>query len=139
VIAHQLPLDGADAPIDPAAPPRLGRGSDATPVGGGALRRAIARAVARGDLPGIAAGYEALAAALAAALQLAAAIRELEEGIDVVTAAQGLRGAGTPPSASGLAAALAALLELAGESAKARQALAVADGRATLVEAPGLR
>lgn len=122
------------------APPerrRIARGSDPGAVGDDGLRRAIASALVRGDVPGIADGYAALAAALAHARRLAAAIHELEEGIDVITAGQGPTAASSSEPASRLVASLAALYELSGEPRKARRTLACTDGRVTLVGATG--
>jgi len=129
----------ADAPtrtctLSPARR-RVARGSDASAEGHVELRRAIAGALLRGDVPGIADAYRALAAALARELQLGAAICELEEGIDVITAGQGPTGAQASASLDQLVASLAALYERAGETDLARRAFESTDGRATLVGA----
>ena len=55
----------------------------------------------------------------------------------MVTAGDGLTGAGSLEPISRLAASLAALYELAGRPGKARRALACADGRGTLVGMTG--
>jgi serine/threonine protein kinase len=132
---------GPGAPIClPIAPPdshRVARGSDAGVAGQDELRRAIASALVQGDVRGIAEGYAALADTLAREHHLGAAIHELEEGIDVVTAGQGLIGADPDEPVSRLVASLAALYELTSEDGKARRALACADGRATLVSVAG--
>ncbi|MCC7000292.1 MAG: serine/threonine protein kinase [Deltaproteobacteria bacterium] len=60
------------------------------------LRRSIGAAIARGDLDEVVLAYHSLAGALVQAHQDEAALRELEEGIDVVTA-------GSSPEASRLA------------------------------------
>ena len=112
----------------------IARGSDTGSTGQPELRRAIAGALEHGDISGIASGYAALAAALAREQQLGAAICELEEGIDVVTAGQGPVGADVPESVDPLVASLAALYERTGEPQQARRVLASADGHATLVE-----
>jgi serine/threonine-protein kinase len=73
------------------------------------LRRDIASARSRGDAAAIAAGYAELAAQLAREQRVGAAIRELEEGVDVLTAGQGPPGADAPEPVQRLVSALAAL------------------------------
>jgi hypothetical protein len=110
-----------------AAPPRASSGSDAPtrncgsprrscargPLAGGPdpseLRAAIAGALIRGDAAAIADSYTELASLLARQKRLDAAIRELEEGIDVLTAGRGPRGADASEPVRRMAAALAAL------------------------------
>ncbi|HSK03417.1 MAG TPA: serine/threonine-protein kinase [Kofleriaceae bacterium] len=122
------------------APSRFARGSDAGGPGQQTqLRHAIARALVRGDLPEIAGGYVALAAALASEQRLGAAICELEEGLDVLTATQPPAGPEARAATDQLVASLAALYDLAGEPQKARRVFAREDARATVVErAPAL-
>lgn len=115
------------------APRHVAHGSDVDRAGRDALRRAIAQALVRGDLPEIARGYAALADELVRDRNLRAAICELEEGIDVVTAGRSSADASSEPVGR-LVATLATLYELAGEPRKARRFLASADGRGGLVE-----
>jgi serine/threonine-protein kinase len=125
--------------IAPPSHRRLARGSDATAAAssGGAieLRRAIGEALVRGDVAAIAGGYLALARALARDRHLGAAICELEEGIDVITAGRGPASADSREWVDQLVTSLAALYERADESGKARLTLSSTDSHATLVEA----
>jgi hypothetical protein len=73
------------------------------------LRRVIARGIARGDQAAIADGYARLASLLAREQRVGAAIRELEEGVDVLTAGGGRRAANAPAQVHRLVVALAAL------------------------------
>jgi serine/threonine-protein kinase len=73
------------------------------------LRRAIGAALVGGDRRAIADGYVMLANELARDHQVAAAIRELQEGIDVLTAGRGLPAPGVAAPVDQLATALARL------------------------------
>jgi hypothetical protein len=84
---------------------------------------AIARALQRGALDEIAEGYLELARTLVGAGQLAVAIRELEEGIDVVSVGRPVGTVGPAPSLARLLAGLAGLHGLAGDDASARRAV----------------
>jgi serine/threonine-protein kinase len=82
---------------------------------------AIARALQRGALDEIAEGYLELARALVGAGRLSVAIRELEEGVDVVSVGRPVGTARHAPSVARLLAGLAGLHGLAGDDASARR------------------
>jgi tRNA A-37 threonylcarbamoyl transferase component Bud32 len=100
-----------EAPTRNCGSPR--RSCSRGPLAGGPspeeLRAVIAGALIRGDAAAIAEGYTELASQLARQKRLDAAIRELEEGIDVLTAGQGPRAAVAAEPVRRLATALAAL------------------------------
>lgn len=73
------------------------------------LRRVISRGISRGDKAAIADGYARLASLLAREQRVGAAIRELEEGVDVLTAGGGPRAADAPAQVHRLVVALTAL------------------------------
>jgi len=129
------PASPSWAPRDPVEGYHFARGSSPDGVSQLELTRTIGGAIARGDVAAIANGYVALAAALAHELRLGAAICELEEGLDVVTAGQGPTGTDAPAAVDRLLASLAAVHELAGDPGKARRVLSSIDGRATVAEA----
>lgn len=82
---------------------------------------AIARALQRGALDEITEGYLELARALVGAGQLDVAIRELEEGIDVVSVGRPVGTVRHAPAVARLLAGLAGLHGLAGDDARARR------------------
>jgi hypothetical protein len=79
------------------------------------LRGAIGVAIVRGNVAQIADGYAKLAAALVRGKRIAAAIKELEEGIDLVTAGHGRTASRDPGPADQLIAALTALGDEVGD------------------------
>ncbi len=110
-----------EAPTRNCGVPQRRRYPRGTPPGGPdreELRAEIASGLMRGDVAAIADGYARLAALLAREQRLGAAIRELEEGIDVLTAGQGARGADAPDPVRRLVVALAALRRRAGRRAR---------------------
>lgn len=111
---------------------RFGRGSDVSGLQVTERRRAIGASIARGDIPGIARGYLRLATELASDGHHAAAARELEEGIDVISAGRGHRAAGVPAEVDELVFALANLYERAGLRERARRLVGPADRHRTL-------
>ena len=98
-----------DAPTRNCGSPR--RSCARGPLAGGTdpevLRGAIAAALIRGDAAAIADGYVELASELARRKRIASAVRELEEGVDVLTA--GASDEGSTEPVRRLVAALAAL------------------------------
>jgi serine/threonine-protein kinase len=95
------------------------------------LDRAIGEAIVRGDIDAIATGYRELARELANEQRFAAAVCELQEGIDLLSVGCS---AGSGP-VNQLVTALAALYEEAGERARARRTAASVDGHPTLASA----
>jgi serine/threonine protein kinase len=128
-LASRVPAGAASPPR-----PRFARGSDVGGPGQTQLRHAIAISLVRGDLPGLAGGYVALAAALTSEQRLGAAICELEEGLDVLTATRPPAGPEARAATDELIASLAALYDLAGEPQKARRVFAHEDARATIFD-----
>lgn len=116
----------------PRARSRLARGSDVDGLHLSELRRAVSRSITAGDVSAIAAGYLDLAAALTSDGHSSAAIRELEEGIDVLTAGRGQRAPDAPPEIDELVFALAELYERAGLRDRARRLVADAEQRRTI-------
>jgi hypothetical protein len=96
-----------------------------------ALDRAIGEAIVRGDVEAIADSYRDLARELASEQRFAAAVCELQEGIDILGAGSGASSA----PVNQLVSALAALYEEAGERARARRTAASLDGYPTLASA----
>lgn len=112
-------------------PGRFTRGSDASAFVRGVesspsddLRRTIANALARGDVTAIGDGYVALAETLVREQRISDAVRELEEGLDVLAA-------GDRPL-DPVVLALAALYDRIGDRPKARRLLATTDRHDTL-------
>lgn len=101
-----------------AQPARFAHGSEP--------RRTIAAALVRGDVGAIVHGYCELAAALVRQHRTLDAIRELEEGIDLVSDDQ------HPHAPDELLVTLAQLYERVGLCGKARRLFAITDRRATL-------
>ena len=113
-----------DTPTRAMPRKRFARGSDHQLGELALLRRRIGAALVAGDVAAVEDGYLALSGALARDHQFAAAVRELEEGIELL---------GTS-SSDQLAVALAALYEEAGQRQRARRAAARVDQRPTLGE-----
>lgn len=117
---------------------RIARGSDCSAGGQGErlaeARHAIGEALTRGDVVGIANGYMDLASTLARAERLTDAARELEQGIDVLSAGRGPTAPGVPKLVGRLALALAAIYEEIGERHQARRIAASADSHPTLID-----
>ena len=115
---------------------RIARGSDCRGAGRSAnleeLRAAVGKALASGDVAQIANDYIELANALSSERRFAAAVCELEEGIDLLTASRGPCALGTPQPVDRLVVALAALYEEAGDRQQARRVVATTDQRPTL-------
>ena len=119
------PLDSPTRNCSPALPrQRLARGSDHQIGDIERMRRRIGTALVGGDVGAIEDAYVGLANVLAKNRQFAAAVRELEEGMELL----GDRTTDT------LAVALAALYEEAGQRQRARKLAARADQRRTLAE-----
>lgn len=120
---------------------RFARGSDCGSSRRGAqieaMRREIGGALRRGDVAAIADGYLQLGNALVGDGQLASAIHELQEGIDVLTAGGDPRASDAPPAADRLAVALAALYEAAGDPQLARHVATSTDHSPTWTFAIG--
>lgn len=118
---------------------RLARGSDCGESQRGqdaeAMRRAIGSALRRGDVAAIAEGYLRFGNALVREGQLASAIHELQEGIDVLTAGGDPHASDSPPPVARLAVALAALYEAAGDRRLARHAATSTDHSPTWTSA----
>ncbi len=112
--------------------PRLARGSGVSGLQFAEGRRALAAAIMRGDLPAIANGYLSLAARLVGEGHHGAAARELEEGIDVLSAGRGHLAPGVPAETDQLVFALANLYDHAGLRNQARRLAATADKHRTL-------
>jgi serine/threonine-protein kinase len=110
---------------------QIARGSDCGNAERGEGRetpcRTIAAALRRGDVAGIADGYLELASALVRGHQLAPARRELQEGIDILTAGCDARANDTPLPVNRLVVALAALYEETDDRQLARYTAASAD------------
>lgn len=85
-----------------------------------AMRRAIGSALRSGDVAAIGDGYLRLGDALVGEGERATAIRELQEGIDILTAGGDPRASDAPPAVDRLTVALAALYEAAGDRQLAR-------------------
>ena len=105
-------------------PPACDHGNVGAPADDQRLRLqygAIARALQRGVLDEITEGYLELARALVGAGLLDIAIRELQEGIDVVSVGRPLGTFGHAPSVARLLAGLAGLHGLAGDDVRARR------------------
>jgi hypothetical protein len=85
---------------------RLARGSQPGELG---LRREIGDALVQGDVARIAAGYMRLAREMLRVRRIREAIRELEEGIDLVTGGAGRPAEDSPDEVAQLVAALASL------------------------------
>ena len=92
------------------------------------LRARIGAALVRGEVPRIADGYLALAHVLAEHGDRSAAIRELEEGIDILTLSAGEPITNVASPADRLIVALAALHEEAGAPRRARRGAATGIG-----------
>ena len=121
-----VPLDSPTRNCNPVLPrQRLARGSDHQIGEIDRLRRRIGDALVRGDVAAIEDGYLALSNLLAHGRQFAAAVRELEEGIELL---------GDGVQSDQLAVALAALYEEAGQRQRARGLARRADQRPTLGE-----
>ncbi len=118
---RRAPGGGASAPRSRR---RLARGSGCGPSRRGddmtAMRREIGSALRRGDVAAIADGYLRLGNALGGEGEFTAAIRELQEGIDILTAGGDPRANDSPPAVDRLTLALAALYEAAGDRRRAR-------------------
>jgi serine/threonine protein kinase len=102
---------------------QLARTSDASDASSGELeapRRAIEDAIRTGDIAAIADGYLALANALVERHQVARAMRELQEGIDIVTEGGNPCGGDSPSCVDRLVIALAALYDDEGDPRHAR-------------------
>jgi hypothetical protein len=95
---------------------RIARGSDWSGRGAdlARLRWAIGQSIMRGDVTGIANGYLALAGALGDKQRFAAAARELQEGIDLLTAGRARSAPGARHPADRLIAELSALRDQLG-------------------------
>lgn len=133
---RSTPGDG-DAP---AMPRRLARGSDCHNVVRGdpeSLSHAIGSALRRGDVAAIADGYLALANALLDRHQVACAMAELQEGIDILAAGRDPRAAETPACIDRLVVALAALYDDVGDPRHARRVAASTDRSPTWTSAIG--
>ncbi|HWO23611.1 MAG TPA: serine/threonine-protein kinase [Kofleriaceae bacterium] len=107
----ELRRTGSESPTRNCGAPRRRRFT-CRPTGAprrDAPRRDIASARPRGDAAAIADGYVERAARLAREQRIGAAIRELEEGVDVLTAGHGPPGDDAPEPVRRLVAALAAL------------------------------
>jgi len=114
-----------DSPTRTAVPrQRFARGSDHQIGELDRLRRRIGEALLHGDVSAIEDGYLALANVLAKSRQFAAAVRELEEGMELLG----------DHTRDQLSVALAALYEEAGQRQRARKLASHADQRRTLTE-----
>lgn len=112
--------------------PRLARGSDVTGLAFTEWSRALSTAIVLGDVAGIATGYVRIAAELARDGHHGAAARELEEGIDLLSAGRGHQAPDVPPEIDQLVFALANLYEHAGLRDQARRLASNADRHRTL-------
>ena len=101
------------------------------------MRREIGGALRRGDVAAITDGYLRLGNALVGDGQLAGAIHEVQEGIDILTAGGDPRGSDAPPGVDRLTFALAALYEMAGDRQLARHAATSTDHSPTWTLAIG--
>jgi serine/threonine protein kinase len=117
-----VPLDTPTRNCTPQPRQRFARGSDHQIGAFERLRRRIGDALLQGDVGAIETGYLSLASMLAKSRQFAAAVRELEEGMDLLG----------EHTSDQLAVALAALYEEAGQRQRARRLAAHADQRRTL-------
>jgi hypothetical protein len=102
-----------------------------------ALRQEIGGALRRGDVAAIGDGYLRLGHALVGGGQLAGAIHELQEGIDILTAGGDPRESDAPPGVDQLAVALAALYETVGDRQLARHTATTTDHSPTWTFATG--
>ncbi len=116
----------------PSGRKRLARGSDVSGLGVTEWRGALCAAIVQGDVPGIANGYLRISTELARDGHYAAAARELEEGIDLLTAGRGQQAPDAPAEVDQLVFALANLYEHAGLHDQARRLAANADRHRTL-------
>jgi serine/threonine protein kinase len=107
----ELARSGAESPTRNCGAPRRRRFARLTSGSPrrDALRRDIASARSRGDAVAIADGYTELATLLAREQRVGAAIRELEEGVHVLTAGKGSPGDDAPEPVQRLVSALTAL------------------------------
>ncbi len=115
--------DPSERPRSPPGAPAVVRARDA--------RAHLAQAIARGAVDAIAGGYLALARALVSDGQTSAAIVELEEGVDLLTAGHGPEAHGGPRALWQLLAALAALHDAQRDRPAARRCALAALQQAT--------
>jgi len=117
------------SPAVAAGAPNLARGSELPELLPSErerrLRHAIGGAITAGDLTAITEGYIALARLLVASQRLGAAVVELEEAVDVVTAGGGPRAADAPGPVGVLLAELATVSRANGDGVRARRAAAL--------------
>jgi serine/threonine-protein kinase len=144
-VALELAAQAEIAPTDPAPPvappiaasieantrrwfpalpstPRAAATAAPAPTDREAVARAqLALSIGAGAIDGIALGYLGLARALVSADRAADAIRELEEGVDLLTVGHGPEAPGAPRPLWQLLAALAALHDAGGAAVPARR------------------
>ncbi len=134
------PASGGD-PSTRRSRRRFARGSDCGSSRRGeeieAMCREIGGALRRGDVAAIADGYLQLGNALVGEGQLASAIHEFQEGIDILTAGGDPHASDAPPAVDRLAVALAALYEAAGDRQLARHVATSTDHSPTWTFATG--
>jgi len=127
-----LVLPRPRAAVEAAGGRRLARGSGERITGERRLRAAIGAAIMQGVADDVAAGYLDLAEALARRGHPQIAIRELEEGLELLTGGDGLLAGGISDACGRLLLALIPLYEAIGDVASAARAATAVDRHATL-------